>query len=651
MPAPLVPMLGYPGASAVFDGWNGINFGWTFRPGTPGDTQGWWQLQIRAVGGADNSWYSWNGSTWVADPNNTTYVSGNALSASIPALKWMMDWNSTDWRKAHGFLNPYDDSAGFEGGVGSWVADTNCSVSSSTTMADQGTHSLRLSSTAAGDMVARAPSGATSWALVNSYEQDVICRVRSGAQSRVATLMLDCFTSGGALTGTFTSDEVQTSTTEWQSMMVKALIPAGTAYSYYRIRVKIAGCAGASELHYFDIFASNTAKPQPYTGLIKYPSNWRMPFEWRMRTRSASGYWSPFSTGNIATVIQAPVCTVVAPTGSQATSYPVIAWTFAQEDLHHNQAGYRAKLFTAAQYGAGGFDPETSEAVWDSGQVAAADANSVTIPVAVANSTTYRAYVKLLSTSTQYSNWAYSGFTTSFVVPSAPTCVATPDANSSYFTVVITSNISGTCSFTLERSEDGGTTWVGVRGALPSLPPSVTGSPAALTIVDRSITYFANIRYRARVISTQAVASNYTTTADQQLTSTVWWLRSVDNSAYDLSFAPSSVSFKRRGGTEGSTFWPVGRSEPVVVHGNESAGDVFRFETHTLDKTQYDKVMRLLTSRGTLFLQSIHGMSWFVRVTGEITSDQVLANPAPGEVYRVRHYYVVQAELTEVGPQ
>ena len=82
--------------------------------------------------------------------------------------------------------------------------------------------------------------------------------------------------------------------------------------------------------------------------------------------------------------------TVSAPTGTiTTTNRPTAQWT---HNAPSAQAAYQLKVFTAAQYSAGGFDPATSSATYDTGIVAGAAA-SLDLP-ALPTSTTYRAYVR-----------------------------------------------------------------------------------------------------------------------------------------------------------------------------------------------------------------------------------------------------------------
>lgn len=127
-----------------------------------------------------------------------------------------------------------------------------------------------------------------------------------------------------------------------------------------------------------------------------------------------------------------PTLTVDAPTGSVTdTSRPAIAWTYTDAD-GDPQAYYEVRVFTAAQYGATGFDPATSVAVWESGLTASSDPGT-TPGVDLENGITHRAYVRAghqLGPSIFLSAWAYSGFALAYESPPAP------DLSASFSTVL-----------------------------------------------------------------------------------------------------------------------------------------------------------------------------------------------------------------------
>jgi len=106
-----------------------------------------------------------------------------------------------------------------------------------------------------------------------------------------------------------------------------------------------------------------------------------------------SDYWSIDSVDSVSTftVDTASAPTVTGPSGTIAnTSTPAVTWI-------HNagtaQAAYTAKVFSLAQYTAGGFNPETSPFLWSSGDVLSS-AMSATIGTALPSGTTMKAYVR-----------------------------------------------------------------------------------------------------------------------------------------------------------------------------------------------------------------------------------------------------------------
>jgi hypothetical protein len=136
---------------------------------------------------------------------------------------------------------------------------------------------------------------------------------------------------------------------------------------------------------------------------------------------------------------EAPVATVTTPVEASTipSTTPTVAWNYSDPD-GDGQERYRVRVFSAAQYGIGGFDPATSPATWDSGEVYSA-ATSVVVGAVLAQGTTYRAYVQVADAGSggRYSAWDSNTFTVASAVsgsaaspgvgPALPTIVATAD--------------------------------------------------------------------------------------------------------------------------------------------------------------------------------------------------------------------------------
>lgn len=138
---------------------------------------------------------------------------------------------------------------------------------------------------------------------------------------------------------------------------------------------------------------------------------------------------------------EAPVPTVTAPTGVQTTSRPIVAWSYSDPEGSAQQR-FRVRTFTAAQYSAVGFDPLTSTATHDSGELTGATA-LYQIPVDLPNETTYRSFVQVSDNGTRWSVLTTSGpyqtFSISMPVPAVPTITSvTPNDVLSFESLLLT---------------------------------------------------------------------------------------------------------------------------------------------------------------------------------------------------------------------
>ena len=113
------------------------------------------------------------------------------------------------------------------------------------------------------------------------------------------------------------------------------------------------------------------------------------------------------------TYIGLPSVTAQGPSGARgAASSQTVSWSFFKDSSSPGgQSKYQVRVFTAAQYGIGGFDPGSSPAWYDSGVVAGA-ATSLVVNNFLTNS--YRSYVRAATTNSgadQWSPWSFTSFT------------------------------------------------------------------------------------------------------------------------------------------------------------------------------------------------------------------------------------------------
>lgn len=128
----------------------------------------------------------------------------------------------------------------------------------------------------------------------------------------------------------------------------------------------------------------------------------------------------------LVTLNEQPSASITAPSASVTTgSRPAITWAYTDTD-GDPQSVYEVRVFTAAQYGATGFDPATSDAFWSTGLVESAD-TGVTPDVDLDNAATFRAYVRAghaIGLTYYLSDWVYQQFTVGYDSPPLPDLVA-----------------------------------------------------------------------------------------------------------------------------------------------------------------------------------------------------------------------------------
>ncbi len=167
------------------------------------------------------------------------------------------------------------------------------------------------------------------------------------------------------------------------------------------------------------------------------------------------------------------------------TSSPAVTWTYSDPE-GDAKTFHRTKIFNATQYGAAGFDPETSAAIVDSGDVSGTGL-SFSYATLLENNVTHRAYVKSKD-HLQWSTWDYNQFTINVTPPGtagstqpgAPSLIVTEQSALARVQLVLDEGTSPTVDwFTIERSEDGGVTWTKVRDANPILYPNILSQNAS----------------------------------------------------------------------------------------------------------------------------------------------------------------------------
>ena len=138
-------------------------------------------------------------------------------------------------------------------------------------------------------------------------------------------------------------------------------------------------------------------------------------------------------------VTNQPTVSVTAPTGTVTdTSFVSVNWTYADTD-GDEQTAYEIKIFDSATYLTSGFSADTSTPTVETGIITSSNRGQ-TLDTSLANSATYRAYVRVASiagASNYFSDWAYSEFTLGIDAPAAPTVSASYNSTNGAVTVTI----------------------------------------------------------------------------------------------------------------------------------------------------------------------------------------------------------------------
>lgn len=309
-----------------------------------------------------------------------------------------------------------------------------------------------------------------------------------------------------------------------------------------------------------------------------------------------------------------PVVVGTAPSSPvSTTTKPTVTWSWTPDSTYPTQERYQVRVFTAAEYGIDGFDPETSPCTWDSG-VVLSPATTQQITDNLDNGVTYRAYIRAaaqVNGAPHWSLWDDIQFTMSLSQPGAPTFAAHGDSllARNVLDADDTAGSAGTDYYEFQRSLDSGTTWTTVRDSGLVTPGGLVRS----TVYDYDAPNGTTVSYRVRAISTDIgpeVAGPWSTTRTAVWSSPRWCLKAVGDPTLMmfLTMAPGGVPVLRRPMIRG-VFGVLGRADPIVTEDIRRTA-TGRMVVHTADDTEGAALRALLTSGLTLLLQAPAGARW-----------------------------------------
>lgn len=310
-----------------------------------------------------------------------------------------------------------------------------------------------------------------------------------------------------------------------------------------------------------------------------------------------------------------PSTTVATPTGTvTSTSRPEVTWTYSDSD-GEPQTYYQLRVFNDDQYGAVGFNVETSTPLWDSGELAG-DLTSAPITALLVDDS-YRVYVrtaKTVSSAPYWSDWSYSAFTVNVAPPTAPTLTLNHIANEGRVTIsALGAAPTGFDSqtFELERSVDEAT-WVLIRGGSALLPDTLGLVATSDYEAPRGVTVY----YRARavgVIANDVYVSAWGTTASVAVANDgKWWFKPIEEPSTSVSGVRVAPGFDEMIVEAVGVFRPFGRTAALVVSGGIQGYDG-SYTVSTVGESEWADLESVITHLGVIYVETPLGTSKYVR--------------------------------------
>lgn len=260
--------------------------------------------------------------------------------------------------------------------------------------------------------------------------------------------------------------------------------------------------------------------------------------------------------------------TAVSPDPYTASTTIPIAWTNTLDSDGGAQTRYEIKVFTDAQYGAGGFDPDTSTPYYTTGEVVSAALTADVGPLE--NGDTYRAYVRVAQTvngASHWSDWAYDEFTMDVTTSDVDTVTAVGQSDLGKITVTVAwdSGSTGWEYIEVQRSVDGGTTYADVRGA--AYVATADSGATDFVVVDYEVPNGTTAKYRARATylsSSLPITGAWVESSDVEWASEDCWLKAPDDPTLNMTFCLADrTPFRRQRRT--GVFSVLGAAAPVAV--------------------------------------------------------------------------------------
>lgn len=442
-----------------------------------------------------------------------------------------------------------------------------------------------------------------------------------------STTVTGAATAHAALADDSDSSYVTITPASWLILgLAEVSLPAGAVWISYALRVRSAKTGDTADVYVARPYDPPGAKYGAITATWATPTTTVVFLEGRNSGVFLAEIQTEFlghtNTAQIyallldTTYAAKPVTSVTAPTGTIAfTNLPTVTWANTLDSAGGAQTSAEVKIFSSAQYSAGGFDPSTSPAAY-SGTVSGAATSKATTTVLAVGS--YRAYVRVSQTiegdAYQHtSDWDYEAFTVDLVPPNAPAITATAESSSGRIRINLDDAASGpsTDLFELQKSSDGGTTWESMR--LLTDDDYLTPASGLATAYDYEAPNGVATYYRARALHDYGGAYGYAgsawATANATWSSTSWWIKHPNRPALNFAVVPHSLGPISRTPRQG-VFKVAGRSLPVIVEDSVRDGATGSVTFLLESEADRDAFAALLDTCDTLLLQGRAADYW-----------------------------------------
>ena len=342
---------------------------------------------------------------------------------------------------------------------------------------------------------------------------------------------------------------------------------------------------------------------------------------------------------HLVTADTPPVVTVTSPTNGSTvtgTTRPLISWSIA-DTQSDPQAKATVRLFTATQYGIGGFNPATSPCTFE-----AEFSEELTRTVEVSNDLTngsYRAYVMVEESLGLASSWAYTQFALTVTRPTAPTMTLTPNPSDTLvggnpphigIAIVVTGLDYSAYNIEGQIAESSTGPWTTIDRLVTDGTWSLISGTSSATFTDDEIPLGTTRWYRFRYndeVPGSYIAGAWSTAASSSVSDSGYWLSAPDLKDVNGwgTYAKASIaSFDETVGRRMGTFRPLGTDNSVVV---QDTGSWTEFSVEFTTTAVTEEAMKTILDQRRVLLRMPDGTTRYAVVNGSYSYEMEQAKP------------------------